>query len=1107
MEVTETKCKSCGALLDMTKAHDGTVQCEYCHTVWTVPKDETGEAVRAFLRMGEHELDVCKFGDAFASYQKAANLAEDEPEAHFGMALAEECVQYLQDEVNKRLQPIVHRSDGGVFSQNKHYRRAVSLATETQRKTYEERARAIDDIRTKFAALKKSGIGYDCFICVKVTEEQDKNDKNQPPRHTEDSHMASTLYHKLKEDGYRPFYSEEEIAARTGVDYEAFILYALYTSPCMLIVCTDESYLQTPWVKNEYTRFLRMLHDTDKEQESITFVFKNTPIERLPGQSGRIQGIPFDKYDTMDRVRAFVQQFRRTDAPAIERKEYGSASYRKKQTMKQGVTKRALSALGGGEVTVSDNAKLKIAADFLARGDYDNAVRFCNNFIAENPSFGKIYRVLFLAQQKCRTEEEWVRSPAKVQSYDAWEKAIAATPDPAERVQYYNALYSRVATQLRADDYCEFIELPDSTEKAVATLTDKLYNKALREKDEKTFALLLKTVTNTDAYVEMNLAFAHALPHVAEKYYTDILRADEGHFEAQWGVFAAKHRDLFAFCSVPENAGALETALFSYGFNRYAADKLIDLCIQNVRRSPKESACLADFLLTMIPKKQDKVYVSYLRRLVEEFRREKQFLQAGKYNDLLLAHNALDHQAYINRCLVRHSFYNPLSLLLCGENLLDDADYLAAINSYAESFPDKDNPYLTINYVCNELNDIRRYDDCVQYLEQTLYTKIEDLPACNETGWRALSAHANELWKTVLQRYRCKTVNDIFDLREDVSGDPDWKKVLCFAKAGGDASIEKDVKRILDEQASRSMRNVAEDDYIQKLNLRGKIKKIIGYVGCALLSIYSFIATFVCVMGMTGKTAVGMGVMCFLGDYQGGFITLLFLCAVALFVMPIVILPVKKQQPKVLFAIIPIILILASVFTFGPLTSYTNARAEKNDKYITDTYILEMEQTSGGYAVSKVFGRVDVLEYPTTYAGKSVVSIALEWSNIYNMRDVTSVTLPENLVSIGKNAFNGWALTQIILPDSVMEIGESAFYSTALTTITIGPNVTKFPREMLGNCKELKSIHFRGTKEQWLAIEKDASWHANWSYNHYVDNTGDFTVYCTDGTLSKSQAG
>lgn len=288
MEIQQTfKCKTCGEpLVELAlKSQNGLVECPNCYNVWTIPKKEITPEAAQFLHIAEHDLDTCRFDDAFAAFSKAAELDKEEPEAYFGMALANFKIQYLMDHVNNRLQPICHEITSKKFTDDFNYIKALANATSEQKVEYKKKGEEIDDILAKFKKLREDGVKYDCFICVKVSDGAGGN--------TEDSKDAEYIYRLLRDKGYRPFYSELELRNVTGADYEARILYALYESECMLVVCRDEQYLSTPWVKNEYTRFLKMVNDEEKESDSITIVFYGTPIEKLAGKKGKIQGIDF----------------------------------------------------------------------------------------------------------------------------------------------------------------------------------------------------------------------------------------------------------------------------------------------------------------------------------------------------------------------------------------------------------------------------------------------------------------------------------------------------------------------------------------------------------------------------------------------------------------------------------------------------------------------------------------------------------------------------------------------------------------------------------------------------------------------------------------------
>lgn len=302
------KCKNCGADIDLSKAINGIVECDFCFSKFTLPKKDLSPAALSFLRQGEHNLDTCKFDDAYTAFSKAAEYDDREPEAYWGMALAEFKVQYIKDTVNNRLQPICHEFTDKQFAANKNYLFALKFATQKQKEEYEKKAQEIDYIRSKFLELKESGLDYDCFICVKVSRINSDQLDNSKKNWTEDAYDADAIYDLLKRNGYTPFFSEREIKGRTGTDYEAMILYALYTSETMLVVCRNEEHLQTPWVKNEFIRFKELINNKDKENDALTIIYNDTPIEKLPGSKGKIQGIDYSRREADFEIIKFVDE-------------------------------------------------------------------------------------------------------------------------------------------------------------------------------------------------------------------------------------------------------------------------------------------------------------------------------------------------------------------------------------------------------------------------------------------------------------------------------------------------------------------------------------------------------------------------------------------------------------------------------------------------------------------------------------------------------------------------------------------------------------------------------------------------------------------------------
>ena len=117
--------------------------------------------------------------------------------------------------------------------------------------------------------------------------------------------------------------------------------------------------------------------------------------------------------------------------------------------------------------------------------------------------------------------------------------------------------------------------------------------------------------------------------------------------------------------------------------------------------------------------------------------------------------------------------------------------------------------------------------------------------------------------------------------------------------------------------------------------------------------------------------------------------------------------------------------------------------------------------------------------------------------NLYiNGALVIDLVIPDSVTSIGNYAFDGCSgLKSVTIGNGVTSIGYSAFRSCSrLTSVTIGNGVTSIGDYAFCSCYGLTEIHYQGTQAQWNAISKGSFWNAN---------TGSYTVYCTDGTISE----
>ena len=133
--------------------------------------------------------------------------------------------------------------------------------------------------------------------------------------------------------------------------------------------------------------------------------------------------------------------------------------------------------------------------------------------------------------------------------------------------------------------------------------------------------------------------------------------------------------------------------------------------------------------------------------------------------------------------------------------------------------------------------------------------------------------------------------------------------------------------------------------------------------------------------------------------------------------------------------------------------------------------------------------------------------------------DLSSLTLPQNLTSIGWSAFETCRnLTSMTIPDSVTSIGFAAFrFCSSLTSVTIPWQVTKIEEQAFRDCANLMDVYYMGGQARWNRIEiLDGNEPLNIATIHFESTAtvrsgdcGDSLTWSvdTDGTLTISGTG
>ena len=113
-----------------------------------------------------------------------------------------------------------------------------------------------------------------------------------------------------------------------------------------------------------------------------------------------------------------------------------------------------------------------------------------------------------------------------------------------------------------------------------------------------------------------------------------------------------------------------------------------------------------------------------------------------------------------------------------------------------------------------------------------------------------------------------------------------------------------------------------------------------------------------------------------------------------------------------------------------------------------------------------------------------------------NCSALKEIVIPASVTLIDKYAFSGcMELEAIIIPEGVTSIGEYVFNGCKkLKEITLPSTLTAIGAYAFEYCESLTIINFAGTQAEWNAISFGSEWD---------DNTGAYTVVCSDGTPSE----
>ncbi len=275
--MVNTKCCQCGGTL-IEQEGTGLGVCEYCGTKQPFPKLSNDEMQLAYEKADSERRDN-NFDNAINIFNQLVIKAPDSPDVYWEIVLCRYGIVYEKDPATGKQIPTINRTQRNSIFNDPDYQKALEYAEPSNRYYYEEEAAKIEKIREHYIQLIQSEEPYDVFICFKETDYKGGR--------TPDSVYAQTLYDELIRAGYKVFFSRVSLADKAGSEFEPIIYAALTSAKIMFVFGTRDDYVNAPWVRNEWSRYLNIMGSS---RDRIIIPMYENVIDYFPPELRKFQG-------------------------------------------------------------------------------------------------------------------------------------------------------------------------------------------------------------------------------------------------------------------------------------------------------------------------------------------------------------------------------------------------------------------------------------------------------------------------------------------------------------------------------------------------------------------------------------------------------------------------------------------------------------------------------------------------------------------------------------------------------------------------------------------------------------------------------------------------
>ena len=308
--MTVFKCKMCGGTIEFEPGATVGV-CDSCGSKQTLPRLDDDRRANLYDR-ANHFRRNNEFDKAAGMYEQILSEDNTDAEAYWSLVLCRYGIEYVEDPASHKRVPTVNRAQFTSVFDDDNYKSALQYADGYQRAVYEEEAAAINEIQKGILFISQKEDPFDVFICYKET------DRNG--RRTRDSVLANDLYHQLTQEGFRVFFSRITLEDKLGTAYEPYIFAALNTAKVMVVLGTCKENFDAVWVKNEWSRYLSLVKESQGKKVLIPAYLDMDPYD-LPDEFSHLQAQDMSKLGFMQDLIRGIKKIIKADEPETPSRE------------------------------------------------------------------------------------------------------------------------------------------------------------------------------------------------------------------------------------------------------------------------------------------------------------------------------------------------------------------------------------------------------------------------------------------------------------------------------------------------------------------------------------------------------------------------------------------------------------------------------------------------------------------------------------------------------------------------------------------------------------------------------------------------------------------